>query len=72
MRGKDEAVIPALQAYIAVMDAHGSKLAREHAQQARARLSVIQQWQADHPERTGMGCGTTEHTRIKAGISVSR
>lgn len=62
LRGKDEVVPYAIAEYVRVMESFPeSRLAQEHAATARERLATILAWQAEHPERVGMGCHTCEH-----------
>jgi hypothetical protein len=65
-RGKDVGTLVALQAYREFMehvaehadDAHAREVAKAHADSIAERIDTIEQFQQQHPERTGLGCHT--------------
>ena len=73
LRGKDQVTLYALREYVRVMERFpDSRLAREHAESVQERIDAIEKWQADHPERVGMGCHTCEQVDHRDRLDIEQ
>lgn len=73
IRGKDEIGLFAILRYIEVAEMYPeSQLAQEHAESAQKMLETIAIWQANNPERVGMGCHTCEHLDHRVRLDFAR